>query len=108
MSTIQAKAQMVASNMHGDPNAPNPVDIITTIIAIITDVMKVFSACGNSPAQAQARIVKPGFIEKVTLKSAIRRHTNLHALRTPLFHSTLKVAATLTEPEVKMMMTEAM
>jgi len=106
MSTIQAKAKMVAGDLQGSPDKAIDIEMITSIIAIITEIMKVFGACGNTPAQARARMARPGFLEKVTLKSSIRRHTKLIAMRTPLLHSTLKVAATLTEPEVKKMMSE--
>jgi len=107
MSTIQAKAQLVAHDLQGSPVAsPSPVDVITTIITIITDVMKAFGACGNTPAQAQARMAHPGLLEKVTLRNSIRHHVNSVALRTPMFHSILKVSANTTESDTAAMMVE--
>jgi hypothetical protein len=107
MSTIQAKAQLVANDLQAAPTpGPSPVDIITTIISIITDVMKAFSACGNTPAQAQARMSHPGLLEKITLKNSIRHHVGSIALRTPMFHSILKVSAHTTEADTSAMMVE--
>ena len=107
MNTIQDKAQLIAQDMQATPTpTPSPINIITTIISIITDLMNTFAACGNTPAQAQARMVRPGVVERLTLRSTIRRHTRLIALRTPLFYSSLKVAATLSVPDVTSMMDE--
>ncbi len=107
MSIIESNARLIANDVAGSAAGTIDPTVITDIMAIITDVLKTFGACGNTPAQAQARMAHPGLVEKLALRNSIRHHVQLISLRVPLFYSTLKFSSTLQVGDVQDMMLEA-
>lgn len=121
MGVIQDKANAVAEDMakneaelmaqsaeHGEHHVDFAISItvITTIVEIIYNLVKLYQSCKKTPQQAAMSMRSGGVLERFRLRRAIRQHPNLHQYHDAMFDSTLTVATRVQDNEVGQMYEE--
>lgn len=114
MSTIEDKAKLIADDVASNGSDVSEVVFdpftISVIVTVISELVKLYLACRKTPTETAESMRNPGIVEKWRLRRVIKQHVDHDEahdmLAQPLFKSTLKVSATLTDDEVAKMMEE--
>ena len=114
MSVLEAKANQIADDAGQKNGEVSQVALdpftISVIVQILTSLVKAYMACRKTPEEAAVSMRDPGVLDRWRLRRTVKQHLDhdeAHDLLAgPVFKSTLKVAAGVTDDEVKSMYDE--
>lgn len=70
MTTLEQKATEINGELNGAGYGFDP----TVIITVITTILSLFKNCNLTPQQAERRAQRPGLLDRLAVRRAVRQH----------------------------------